>query len=174
MAIVLAFLLGMPLIAVPQISAQLQGLLLAAQRELRPLESVANTRPSTPQPDETADVSVLAERGTTGTTLASDRSQPPFFQPNPDGSAATIEELKAQLVEAGVSYMVLERIGTDSARYKFRFDVPVAAGSAYRKRFQVVDDAPDEAMRRALAELQRWRVAGREPAHLERPTVILR
>ena len=31
-----------------------------------------------------------------------------------------------------------------------------------------------EAMRLALTELHQWRVAAREPAHLERPTVILR
>ena len=70
--------------------------------------------------------------------------------------------------------MVLEQIGTDATKYRFQFDVPVAAGSAYKKRFQVIDDAPDEAMRLALTELHQWRVAAREPAHLERPTVILR
>ena len=174
MAIVAAFLLGMPLVAVPQISEQLQGLLIAAQRELRPPESAPNPQTSKPQPDQAADEGVSAERGTTVTTLASDRSEPPFIHPNPEGLAVAIEALKAQFVEAGVSYMVLERIETDSVRYRFRFDVPVAAGSAYRKRFQVVDDTPDEAMRQALTDLRRWRVAGREPAHLERPTVILR
>lgn len=88
--------------------------------------------------------------------------------------AATIEALKAQFVEAGVSYMVLEQIESDSTKYRFQFELPVAEGSAYRKRFQVFDDAPDEAMRQALMELHQWRIADREPAHLERPTVILR
>ena len=174
MGTVLAFLLGMPLVAVPKISAQLQGLFIATQRELRPPELVIDPQPSTSHADRTVEEQVLVERGTTVTTLASDRSRPPSIPPIPDDSSLTIEELKAELVEAGVSYMVLERIGTDSARYRFRFDIPLAAGSAYRKRFQVVGDAPDEAMRRALSELRGWRVAGRAPAHLERPTVILR
>jgi hypothetical protein len=114
------------------------------------------------------------QAATTVTTLAADRPPPPSVQPNSEVLTATIEALKAQFVEAGVSYMVLEQIGTDSPKYRFRCELPVAAGSAYRKRIQVVDADPDEAMRRAWAELQEWRVASREPAHLERPTVILR
>ncbi|MDA1049626.1 MAG: hypothetical protein O3C40_03980 [Planctomycetota bacterium] len=166
MAIVSAFLLGMPLAAVPQISAHLRALLL-----VKPDERAASRE----QPvAEAADEGNSTEHGTMVTLLASDRLQTPLVPSNPDSLAATIESLKAQFVEAGVSYMVLERIGTESAKYRFRLDLPVAEGSVYRKRFQVVDDAPDEAMRRAWTELQQWRVAGREPTHRERPTVILR
>ena len=174
MSIVLAFLLGMPLVAVPQISARLKELLGSAGRELRPSELATNLQASASRLDQAAEASVTAQRGTTVTMLASDRPPTPSLQPNPAEVASAIEALKAQFVEAGVSYMVLERVGTDSTQYRFRFDMPVAAGSAYRKRFQVVQDAPDEAMRQALAELRRWRVASREPAYLERPTVILR
>jgi hypothetical protein len=160
MAIVLAFLLGMPLVAIPQISERLQELLHA-----KPREQTANHQPSAPETEQAA---------TTLTTLAADRPSPPSILPNPEVLAATIEALKLQFVEAGVSYMVLEQIGDDFPRYRFRCDLPVATGSAYKERFEVVDDAPDEAMRRAWAELQQRRVASREPAHLERPTVILR
>ncbi len=169
MAIVLAFLLGMPLVAVPQIAEHLQGLLRATSRE-----PAANHQPSVVETERAAYESESAELVTTVTMLASDRPQLPPIRPNPEALTAVIEALKAQFVEAGVSYMLLEQIGADSVTYRFQFDLPVAAGSAYRKRFQVVDDAPDEAMRRALAELRQWRVASREPAHLERPTVILR
>jgi hypothetical protein len=169
MAIVLAFLLGMPLVAIPQISEHLQEWLHA-----KPREQAANHRPSALEAEQAASERDSTELGTTATMLAADRPPLPSIQPNPKVLAATIEALKAQFVDAGVSSMVLEQIGTDSPRYRFRCDRPVATGSAYSERFQVVDDTPDEAMRRAWAELQQWRVASREPAHLERPTVILR
>lgn len=169
MTIVLAFLLGMPLVAVPQISAHLQGLLHA-----KPREHKANHQPSVIGAEQVAFESDSPEIGTAVTMLASDRPQPRPIRPDHESLAATIDALKAQFVEAGVSYMVLERIGTDSVEYRFQFDLPVVAESAYRKRFQVVNAAPDEAMRQAWRELQQWRIASREPAHLERPTVILR
>ena len=162
----LAFLLGMPLFAVPQVSEQLQGLLRADPREQR--AEAQNLALASEQSDPEDDPAQY------GTTLAAD--QPPASQvtPNPDGRAAVIEALKAEFVAAGVTYMVLERVAGDSPHYRFRFDLPVATGSAYRKRFQVVDDAPDEAMRKAFRELHEWRVAMDDPAHLERPTVMLR
>lgn len=168
MVVVLAFLLGMPLIAVPQISEQLRGMWLG--EPLGPFESDQQSEEKIAGSDE------LDPPGldTAVTMLASDRSPAATTQPNPASLSTTIEVLKAQFVEAGVTYMVLEQIGPDSTKYRFQFDVPVAAGSAYKKRFQVIDDAPDEAMRLALTELRQWRVAAREPAHLERPTVILR
>jgi hypothetical protein len=168
-AIVLAFLLGMPLVAVPQFSEQLHGLLLA-QHETR----LANPPRSIPDPSQPVGEVTSAQRGTTITTLAADHAPHSLIGLSADGLVATIEGLKAEFVAAGVTYMALERVETGSPHYRFRFDMPVAAGSAYRRRFQVVDDAPDEAMRKALAELRQWRVAGHEPAHLERPTVILR
>ena len=105
--------------------------------------------------------------------LASDREVADAL-PNPKNLTTTIESLKAQFMDAGVTYMLLERIGSDSVKYRFQFDVPVAGGSAYRKRFQVIDEAPDVAMRTALLELQQWRLSAREPDHLKRPTVLLR
>ncbi|MEO8494532.1 MAG: hypothetical protein ABI614_05655 [Planctomycetota bacterium] len=168
MTIVLAFLLGMPLLAIPQISGQLPGLLRAKPQELVDRQQIA------PPFGQAADEIDMSEAGTTVTMLASTRSQPSLVPRNPDALAAAIEELKTQFVAAGVTYMLLEQIGTDSVTYRFQFDVPVAAGSAYRERFQVIDEAPDAAMRQALTELQEWRGASREPAHLERPRVILR
>ncbi|HUG69373.1 MAG TPA: hypothetical protein VMM76_16600 [Pirellulaceae bacterium] len=164
----LVFLLGMPFAAVPQVSEYLRGMLVT-----KPYARAVHHEPSGSPSNRTEDANA-SELVTTVTVLASDRSPPPPATRNPDTIAATIEALKAQFVEAGVSYMVLEQIGSDSTKYRFQFELPVAAGSAYRKRFQVFDDAPDEAMRQALTELHQWRVADREPAHLERPTVILR
>ncbi|MBC8355675.1 MAG: hypothetical protein H8E66_27165 [Planctomycetes bacterium] len=169
MAVVLAFLIGMPLVAVPQVSEHLRGI----SRTTGGGDAISHQQ-SVPQPLQTDDANKLDERDATITTLAADRIQLPSIPPNTADVTATIEELKAELVEAGVSYMVLEKIGIDSAKYRFRIDLPVAEGSAYRKRFQVIDDAPDGAMRRALAELQQWQVASRKPAGLNRPTVILR
>ncbi len=169
MVVVLVFLLGMPLVAVPQISECLRAMLVRT-----PFEQTAHLKQPASPSDPLADGLDQAELATTVTMLASDRSPPPLARRNSVPLAETIETLKAQFVEAGVSYMVLEQIGSDSEKYRFQFELPVAAGSAYMKRFQVVDDAPDEAMRLALSELQQWRVADREPAHLERPTVILR
>lgn len=168
MVVVLVFLLGMPFAAVPQVSEYLRGMLVT-----KPYARAVHHEPSGSPSNRTEDANA-SELVTTVTVLASDRSPPPPATRNPDTIAATIEALKAQFVEAGVSYMVLEQIGSDSTKYRFQFELPVAAGSAYRKRFQVFDDAPDEAMRQALTELHQWRVADREPAHLERPTVILR
>ncbi|MCA9146582.1 MAG: hypothetical protein H6821_14790 [Planctomycetaceae bacterium] len=168
LVIVLAFLLGMPLIAVPQISEQLRGMWRGEPRG--PIERGQEFEEQIAASDELDP----PELDTAVTMLASDRSPSATAEPNPASLTTTIEALKAQFVEAGVTYMVLEQIGTDATKYRFQFDVPVAAGSAYKKRFQVIDDAPDEAMRLALTELHQWRVAAREPAHLERPTVILR
>ncbi|MBI2479473.1 MAG: hypothetical protein HYV60_12825 [Planctomycetia bacterium] len=169
MAVVLVFLLGMPLVDVPQIAEHLRGMLIT-KPTLQAMHEAHLHSPS----GEQVDAIDPTELATAVTMLASDRSPPPTASRNPAALSVTIETLKAQFVSAGVSYMILERIGPDSAQYRFQFDVPVAAGSAYRKRFQVIDDAPDAAMRRALAELHQWRVADREPAHLERPTVMLR
>jgi hypothetical protein len=169
MMVVLAFLLGMPVAAVPQISEHLRGM-----RVWQPFEKQVHHDQAGSSSYQRLDGHDLAEPATTVTMLASDRSPPPLAARNPDVMATTIEALKAQFVEAGVSYMILEQVGSESVKYRFQFELPVTAGSAYKRRFQVIDDDPDEAMRLALAELQQWRVADLEPAHLERPTVILR
>jgi len=101
MAIVLAFLLGLPLVAIPQISEHLQELLHAKPREL-----AANHQPSPLKAEQAASESDSGELGTTVTTLAADRLRPASIQPNLNDLAVTIEELKSQFVEAGVSYMV--------------------------------------------------------------------
>lgn len=173
MVVVLVFLLGMPFAAVPQVSEYLRGMLVT-KPYARAVHHESSGSPSNRTEASRTEDANPSELVTTVTVLASDRSPPPPATRNPDTIAASIEALKAQFVEAGVSYMVLEQIGSDSTKYRFQFELPVAAGSAYRKRFQVFDDAPDEAMRQALTELHQWRVADREPAHLERPTVILR
>ena len=167
--VVLAFLLGMPVAAVPQISAHLCGM-----RVWEPFKQVVHRDQTGSSSSKRSGGRDSGELATTVTMLASDRSPPLLAARNPDAMATTIEALKAQFVEAGVSYMILEQVGSESAQYRVQFELPVTVGSAYKRRFLVIDDAPDEAMRLALTELQQWRVADIEPAHLERPTVILR
>lgn len=166
--VVLAFLLGMPLFAVPQVSERLTGIM---RGELA-LPDLDHSRIDVYK--GTADEIGAPELDTAVTMLASDRMPSPPMPPNPETLTATIQALKSEFVEAGASYMVLEKIGTTDVKYRFQFDVPVAVGSGYKKRFQVIDEAPDEAMRLALSELHQWRTAAHEPATLDRPQVFLR
>lgn len=165
---VLVFLAGMPLVAVPQVANCLEGLFLG-----RVSEAPVDTGLSPSRLAEGNGVGPLSNHNPIDKTLAEDVIRP-AREPISNTLTETIEALKAEFVEAGVSYMVLENIDSESPKYSFKIDLPVAEGSAYTKRFEVIDDAPEQAMRRALAELRQWRIAGRTPAGLDRPTVILR
>ena len=164
----LVFLAGMPLVAVPQVANLLDGLFLGGVSEA-PVDTALSPYPHS----EGGDVGSLSNHNPIDKTLAEDAIRL-AREPIAKSVTETIEALKAELVEAGVSYMVLENIDSETPTYSFKIDLPIAKGSAYTKRFEVIDDAPEQAMRRALAELRQWRIAGHTPAGLDRPTVILR
>jgi hypothetical protein len=134
MAVVLGFLVGMPVLALPKLHDLIRSF---AARETIVAPAVQRQLPD----DEPAH--------------------------------GEIAGLKEHLVRLGATYMVLERIGVDDVRFRFTCNVPVRGGSPYMKQFQAIDANPVTAMRSLLSDVERWRVAGRQP-ELGRPQVKLR
>jgi len=70
--------------------------------------------------------------------------------------------------------MVLEKVGVDGSRYRFTCQLPVAAGSPYRRKLQAVDADPAGAMAQVQREIETERGSSIGPTGLPRPIVKLR
>jgi len=161
MGIVLAFLLGMPILALPQV----QSLFLSPVRSERSeVTSAIDRQPRANTFASAPPHPVLNAQPSVAETAAAPRHDP---------AAMDIEALQARLIELDAEQMALERVGVNQSRYRFTCNLPVRPGSAYKRRFQIVDADPAEAMRRVVAEVERWRVAT-SANQLGRPTVRLR
>jgi hypothetical protein len=168
MAVVLAFLLGMPLLALPRVQQAVGEALTpdtqildqpvqdSRQVELRTsdeLDQIENQKP----------IGSLAELQAVGGDVSSEVARP-----------SEIEQLKQQLIDLGATYMVLEKVGVDGARYRFTCQLPVAAGSPYRRKLQAIDSDPVEAMTGVLREIEAESESASGRTSLPRPAVKLR
>lgn len=153
MAIVLVFLLGMPLLALPRVPETLRAWLW---------------------PDEHREGGAAAgDAATAERPLNIIADEAPPTQSHPAGSE--LDELKARFVDLGATYMLLERVGVDGSRFRFRCNVPVVEGSGYLQRFEVVGEEPGTVMSAALRQAEEWRAAAtRSQGALARPRVRLR
>lgn len=182
MSVVLAFLLGMPILALPRV----QELLLGAQS--------ADTRAATAagsesDPRTAVDVGGQASSAAGSDNLLAATDAPPDSSPTlllvepaqpsapvaprAETGASEIEQLRQRFEQLGATYLALERVGVDGARFRFTCNLPLRAGSPYQQRFQGVSADPATAMRRVLADVERWSVAGGAQT-LGRPRVKLR
>ena len=168
LAVVLAFLIGMPMLAVPRVQEAL-GEVFAPDEE--PLEepiddsSQIDLRPADEldQIVRQEPIESLAELEVVGGDLSTDVAP-----------ASEIEQCKQRLIDLGATYMVLERVGVDGSRYRFTCQLPVAAGSPYRRKLYAIDADPVQAMAKVQREIETESQASSGGDRLPRPTVKLR
>ena len=134
----LLFLLGMPILALPRVQDALCHIDTSAADTMEPEAGPPLLRVESP-------VEVV-------------REQPPAvpsMMPDAIGDASQQQQLaslRQSLVDLGVTYVKLERIGMEGDRYRCTCHMPVAVDSPYREELQAVATNPIQAMRQILAE----------------------
>lgn len=162
MAVVLVFLLGMPILALPHVQQRI-GEILADRPDLQ-LEPTAAAKPP------------LLRVGSPPDSAQERPSEQPLMPGIDEGEAVEtqVEQLRQRFTELGATYVLLERVGVEGDRYRFTCHMPVAANSPYREQLQAVATDPIEAMSQVLADLERQPSATSDEPALPRPTVTLR
>ena len=168
LAVVLAFLLGMPLLALPRVQQAVGEAWAPDSPEPDPpIHDSHEVDLRTPvEPDQVVKRETAVSRPEVqlvGEDLSNEAAPP-----------SEIEQRKQRLIELGVTYMVLEKVGVDGARYRFTCQLPVAAGSPYRRKLQAVDADPVQAMAEVQRQIEAGSAASGDGAQLPRPTVKLR
>ncbi len=88
------------------------------------------------------------------------RNSPPNW--NADTHSATIQELQKQLRRRGVTYSLLETLGTETIQYRFHCRVAVAGNARYTRQFEANNADPLAAMQLVLGQIESWQ-SGRRP-----------
>ena len=163
--LLLLFLLGMPILALPRVQDALCHIDTSA----------ADTSAADTMEPEAGPPLLRVE-----SPVEVVREQPPAvpsMMPDALGDASQQQQLaslRQRLVDLGVTYVKLERIGMAGARYRCTCHMPVAVDSPYREELQAVATNPIQAMRQILADIEHERPASPSDAVLPRPTVKLR
>ena len=168
MAVVLAFLMGMPLLALPRVQQAVGEILAPEDPALeQAIDDSSQIELRTSDPEDPVvkrePIESLAELQLVGGNLPTEVAQP-----------SEVEQRKQRLIDLGATYMVLEKVGVDGSRYRFTCQLPVAAGSPYRRRLQAVDADPVEAMAIVQHEIETERRSASSGNRVSRPAVKLR
>ena len=94
--------------------------------------------------------------------------------PTPSDGAATdgwaarqgLEPLLKQLRQLGAATYVLEPWGTGQKLFRFRCEMPIAAGDAMTQQFEAIAADPAASVQQVVAEVSTWQVARAESAVL--------
>lgn len=71
-----------------------------------------------------------------------------------------VRELRHRLLKLGAQYMRLDEVADQPSAYHFTCLMPVDARSVYCREFTVTDADPVRAMERVLSEIEQWRELG--------------
>jgi len=146
--VLLAFLIVMPIIALPVVGRSYDAWLLgeanSGVRDEHPLAGEDALQPAPFAPREIA-------------------ADSPSSRPNPEpprtGAGDRFEAVSRRLKELDVEYMRLEAADARGEQFHFHCHVPLGNETTYSRPFEALAADPVAAMERVLAEVEAWRAA---------------
>lgn len=177
LAVMLVFLVSMPVLAIPQVNAWADRVIFGASK---PVPSQANLAVTKSPPRNEVPVLAIARHapGEATSTPGSGRSDAlvarndqfkAIENPEPSNSiqrlTPTVDALdherfhsiQLRLQKLGVDYLVLEQQASgESPEFRFHCRIPVPGSAAYSRPFEARDASPLRAMQVVLAEVETW------------------
>lgn len=190
--VLVAFLVGLPMLAIPWVSQQLDANIYGLDKKSVP-ELIVTTGPQrTQEPLHTGDVSPARfdeslierepERPPEPTGLDAVVSAPPLLSAPPtfasrvptralaDAAAleplAYVQQVRQKLEDLGAQYVVLEEL--EAGQYRFSVQMQVSPRQPQVQPFVAVAADPVTAARTVLADVETWRTAALPNSNLQR------
>jgi hypothetical protein len=189
--VLVAFLIGLPVLAIPWVSKQFDTGLYGAAKQTVP-ELIMTAGPQrTQEPVQIDGVSPARfdesltqrepERAREQTGLDAVVTAPPLFSPpptfasrlparspnDPNGAPletlAYVQQVRQKLEDLGAQYVVLEELDAGQ-RYRFAVRMQVSPRQPQVQPFEAVASDPAAAARTVLADVESWRTAALSPA----------
>ncbi|WP_425614508.1 hypothetical protein NA78x_004377 [Anatilimnocola sp. NA78] len=188
--VLVAFLIGLPVLAIPYVSKNFDVAIYGAAKKSVPDLIVSTTPQRTPEPVQIDGVSPARfdesliqqepERNRPQSEgLDAVVTAPPLFNAPPtfagrlpakspeSGGQPYVQQVRQRLEELGAQYVVLEELDP-GRQYRFSVQMQVAPRQPNTRPFEAVASDPDAAARMVLTEVETWRVAAIPSPALQR------